>query len=310
MNTVLALFIPLVVAVSGDGDVTNVTGCLKGSVLLPCNCSQRSGRFVWQMDDPTAKLVFEHNDTCSYSDSYKGRSQVFNNCSLFLTNLTNNDAGQYRCIFTVDTMRKRWLVNVIVSDGQSNKSSNLATHRPEPKCDIKNENVPINTTWTCNESKGNSSDNSALSPLSQSRTHFACIPLMAAGLFMSLGASWNCHETGVEAEAWRIQNCVNVDSNQIKLFILSLFIVLAWCSFCKWLLLWYIMELTMVRGKHNNSEFIQSIITDWCYVWEKGSVFTNTHIIKAIYSGTKHMLKCEQRLEKNLLQRTLRKQFW
>lgn len=67
------------------------------------------------MDDPTAKLVFEHNDTCSYSDSYKGRSQVFNNCSLFLTNLTNNDAGQYRCIFTVDTMRKRWLVNVIVS---------------------------------------------------------------------------------------------------------------------------------------------------------------------------------------------------
>ncbi|XP_051258664.1 junctional adhesion molecule B [Dicentrarchus labrax] len=97
MRTFLWVLMVLIVS----GEEVNITGVFKDSVLLPCNCSERTSELKWQKDYPDAKLVLKSS---TFSDEYKDKAQILlsensNNCSLLLTNITTADMGKYRCAF-------------------------------------------------------------------------------------------------------------------------------------------------------------------------------------------------------------------
>lgn len=134
MRTFLGVLMVLFVS----GEEKNVTGVLKGSVLLPCNCSERdlNKEFKWQMDEPNLTAVLQHNDnTTNFKNAYGDRTKIFlaenrNNCSILLTNITAEDHGKYRCKFFKNNSYKRLFVHLNVSASynicQPNSSSNLS----------------------------------------------------------------------------------------------------------------------------------------------------------------------------------------
>lgn len=103
--------------------IETITGVIEGSVLLPCNCSERNSDmlFQWQVEEPNKTLVFKHNMTShELHDRYKDRVQIFlpensNNCSILLTNITAADLGKYRCIFYSQKQYKKVFVNLNIS---------------------------------------------------------------------------------------------------------------------------------------------------------------------------------------------------
>ncbi|XP_058246898.1 junctional adhesion molecule-like [Hemibagrus wyckioides] len=84
---------------SGDNDLVEITQHQGGSVLLPCSCSDLNTKpqtFTW-MTFRTGSLTDVLND-----EHYRGRLQLFNNISpgnlsLFISDLREEDQGDYRC---------------------------------------------------------------------------------------------------------------------------------------------------------------------------------------------------------------------
>lgn len=122
----------MVLFVSGEEET--VSGVLRGSVLLPCNCSERdlNKEFKWQMDEKTVVLQHSENTT-NFERAYRDRTEIFlaensNNCSILLTNITAEDSGKYRCKFFRNKIHQKFFVHLNVSASynicQSNSSSN------------------------------------------------------------------------------------------------------------------------------------------------------------------------------------------
>lgn len=104
----------MVLIISGDEVI--VKDVLEDSVLLPCNCSERNldMDFKWQREYESSKmLVFKHNRKSSvFFDRYEGRAKIFlsenkDNCSVLLTNITEDDQGSYKCIFFIEATYQR-----------------------------------------------------------------------------------------------------------------------------------------------------------------------------------------------------------
>lgn len=108
----------------GNNEVTEtITGVIEGSVLLPCNCSERNSDklFKWQMEKPNKTLVLKHNMTShELYGRYKDRVQIFlpedsNDCSILLTSITAADLGEYRCIFYIQEKYQKVYVYLNIS---------------------------------------------------------------------------------------------------------------------------------------------------------------------------------------------------
>lgn len=133
MRTFLGVLMVLFVS----GEEETVTGVLEGSVLLPCNCSERdlNQEFKWQMDEPNMTVVLQHREnTTNFKKAYGNRTKIFlaensNNCSILLTNITAKDHGKYRCKFFSDNIHQKRFVHLSVSASynicQPKSSSNL-----------------------------------------------------------------------------------------------------------------------------------------------------------------------------------------
>ncbi|KAM7380401.1 hypothetical protein PAMP_003702 [Pampus punctatissimus] len=129
MRTFLVLL--MVFSASGDDEMT-VNSFLRDHVLLPCSCPNRNvdKDFKWQMEKPNKTMVYKM--ASGFSDKYKGRGKVFldensSNCSILLTNITQNDQGEYRCIFNSEERYRSFSVNLNISG----KSSEHALHKGE-----------------------------------------------------------------------------------------------------------------------------------------------------------------------------------
>ncbi|XP_034088212.1 uncharacterized protein LOC117556796 isoform X2 [Gymnodraco acuticeps] len=117
MRTFLAVFI--VLTVSADKHVT-INGTLGHDVLLPCACSGRnvSREVGWQTEGPNATQVFNHTQTTeTFWGKYKERGKAFlsenrENCSILLTNITAEDQGKHRCIFSINETYKKSFVTL------------------------------------------------------------------------------------------------------------------------------------------------------------------------------------------------------
>lgn len=93
------------VTISGHKEET-ITGFYGQSVLMPCQCSDRSleKTVTWQRDAPMLKILTHRKNTSTFDDRYKDRARIFlnedsNNCSVLILNLTLSDQGNYRCSF-------------------------------------------------------------------------------------------------------------------------------------------------------------------------------------------------------------------
>ncbi|XP_035378835.1 uncharacterized protein si:dkey-192g7.3 isoform X2 [Electrophorus electricus] len=74
------------------------------NALLPCKCSEKMMRLVWQIGEN--KVVNLYNTTGSLHDSYKDRTQLFlpnkkGNCSLLLQRVSSSDQEKFMC-YTFD----------------------------------------------------------------------------------------------------------------------------------------------------------------------------------------------------------------
>ncbi|XP_045909503.1 uncharacterized protein LOC123973475 isoform X1 [Micropterus dolomieu] len=136
MRTFLSMLMVLIVS----GDDETITGVLKGSVLLPCNCSgiNFNKDFKWQKEQPNKMPVF--NNVSKFNGTYEHRGKTFlnetnNNCSILLTNITADDQGEYSCRFYYkEQYRKRNVyLNIAASYSLCNNSNNL---NGDFQCDV------------------------------------------------------------------------------------------------------------------------------------------------------------------------------
>ncbi|XP_044221575.1 uncharacterized protein si:dkey-192g7.3 isoform X2 [Thunnus albacares] len=135
MRTFLVLLMVLIA--SGEEEKT-INGILEDSVLLPCSCPNRNSNkvFKWQMEKPPkTTLVFQYDEITRNSlNRYEGRIQTFvaenrENCSILLTNITEDDQGKYKCIFYIEEEYNRYIVNLNLS-GKSHQRQSKQTSNP------------------------------------------------------------------------------------------------------------------------------------------------------------------------------------
>ncbi|KAM4562059.1 uncharacterized protein V3H82_015913 [Fundulus diaphanus] len=100
------LYVPLLlIIVSGDMDV-NITGYLRGDVLLQCDCKgmDQAKGFKWQIK--TNKFFcYQFSSPRGMSSNCTRHIESFLNdsidsCAIRLTNITEDDSGTYMCLFT------------------------------------------------------------------------------------------------------------------------------------------------------------------------------------------------------------------
>ncbi|KAM4608258.1 uncharacterized protein ACJ7VT_014260 [Polymixia lowei] len=104
MRILLGLFIASITCFHTGHTEKVINGHLEESILLPCTCLNRAvdQTVIWQMKriQKTFKVFKYEKNTSTFFGQYKDRAKVQlteNDCSLLLSNITQDDQGHYKC---------------------------------------------------------------------------------------------------------------------------------------------------------------------------------------------------------------------